>query len=359
MLKFVHSIENQWLYTGLAAMLAVIAALIVHRIFVNVFQRVTQSSPISRTVLRFSAGPARIALPLLALQIVWFSAPDDLILIGTLRHLTALAVIGALTWLGVRCIAAAVETTALLHPLDTTDNLQARRIQTQFRVLAHSLNFLIILIGASLALMTFPGAQKIGTSLLASAGVAGLAIGFAAKSVLANLLAGVQIAITQPIRLDDVVIVQDEWGRIEEITGAFVVVRVWDERRLVVPLQWFIENPFQNWTRTSSEILGSVFIWVDYRMPLAPLRAEAERICKAAEEWDGRVCGAQVTETNERSMQVRVLVSAADASLCWDLRCRMREALISFVQREYPQYLPQLRVETVHGALGSGEMQPA
>jgi small-conductance mechanosensitive channel len=152
-------------------------------------------------------------------------------------------------------------------------------------------------------------------------------------------------------RLDDVVIVEGEWGRVEEIGRTFVVVAIWDQRRLVVPLQYFIEKPFQNWTRSSAEILGTVFLWVDYGMPLEPLRAELARVCKDAPEWDGRVCLVQVTDTSERAMQLRVLVSAADSGKAWDLRCRVREALIAWMQRAYPQHLPRLRADaTMHAA---------
>lgn len=359
MMELANMIEHRWIYTGVAALLAVLAALIVHRVGATVAHQITQSRPLVNTLIRFAAKPVQIALPLLALQTVWQSAPNDLLLIEATRHVTALALIGTLTWLAVRCVDAMAEATAMLYPVDAADNLHARRIQTQFRVLAQTLRFLIVLIGASAALMTFPGVRQIGTGLLASAGVAGLVVGFAAKPVLGNLLAGLQIAIAQPIRLDDVVIIEGEWGRIEEITGAYVVVHIWDQRRLVVPLQWFIEHPFQNWTRTSSEIIGSVFLWLDYRMPLAPLRTEVERVCKNTQEWDHRVCVTQVTEANERSMQVRVLVSTADSSLCWDLRCRVREELISFIQREYPQYLPRLRIETEDRSRRNTEISPA
>jgi small-conductance mechanosensitive channel len=193
--------------------------------------------------------------------------------------------------------------------------------------------------------LTIPGVRQVGTSLLASAGVAGLAVGFAAKPVLSNLIAGLQIALTQPIRLDDVVIIEGEWGRIQEITGTYVVVRIWDDRRLIVPLNWFMENPFQNWTRTSSQLLGSVFLWVDYGVPLEPLRQELQRLCDKAPEWDRRVCLLQVTDTNEKAMQLRVLVSTADSGRGWDLRCRVREGLLKFLQEHYPQCLPRLRGE--------------
>ena len=187
--------------------------------------------------------------------------------------------------------------------------------------------------------------QKIGASLLASAGIAGIIVGIAARPLLGNLLAGLQIALTQPIRLDDVVIVEGEWGRIEEIGRAFVVVAIWDQRRLVVPLEYFVQKPIQNWTRATSEILGTVFLWVDYGMPIDPLREELRRICEAAPEWDRRVCGIQVTDASEQAMQLRVLVSSADAPRNWDLRCLVREGLIAFIRREYPAFLPRLRAE--------------
>ena len=197
-------------------------------------------------------------------------------------------------------------------------------------------------------LMTFPSARRFGTSLLASAG---LAVGFAAKPVLGNLIAGLQIALTQPIRVDDVVIVENEWGRIEEITGTYVVVRIWDDRRLIVPLQWFIENPFQNWTRTTASLTGAVTLWVDYSVPLQPLRDEVERLCRETPTlWDGRVSVLQVVDSNERAIQLRVLVSSVDSSRNWDLRCHIRESLIAFLCARYPAALPQLRVDLDAGS---------
>ena len=232
------------------------------------------------------------------------------------------------------------------NPVDVVDNLRARQIQTQSRVLLRTLAFFVLLIGAAAMLMTFPGARQFGASLLASAGLAGLAVGFAARPVLANLIAGLQIAMTQPIRLDDVVIVENEWGRIEEITGTYVVVRIWDDRRLVVPLQYFIEKPFQNWTRRGSSLIGTVFLWADYSLPLEPLREELRRLCKDVPElWDGRVCVLQVTDASEKSIQLRALVSSPDSSRNWDLRCHIRENLLGFIQRQYPHSLPQVRAD--------------
>jgi small-conductance mechanosensitive channel len=194
-----------------------------------------------------------------------------------------------------------------------------------------------------MALMTFPGARQVGASLLASAGVLGIVAGLAARPVFSNLISGLQLALAQPIRLDDVLIVKGEWGRVEEITGTYVVLRIWDDRRMVIPLQWFIENPFENWTRTSSQLLGAVVLHLDYATPMDALRAEAGRVVAAAPEWDRRVCVVQVQDATERAMQVRVLVSAAHAGKLWDLRCRVREELLGWLARTHPHCLPQLR----------------
>jgi small-conductance mechanosensitive channel len=284
---------------------------------------------------------------MLALQGVWAAAPRDFPWLSSWRHGTLVLIIVALTWLAVNALLGVRDVVMLRFPADTKDNLVARRVLTQTTVLMRTLAGLVILLGISAALMTFPDVRQVGASLLASAGLAGLVVGFAAKPVLGNIIAGVQIAVAQPIRIDDVVIVEGEWGRIEEITGSYVVIKIWDWRRLIVPLQWFIENPFQNWTRSSSQLIGSVFLWVDYRLPLEPLRKELERICKAAPEWDKNVCVLQVTDASEHSMQLRMLVSTVDSGSGWDLRCRMREGLIGFIQRDYPDALPHLRAQII------------
>src|SRR5690606_33878852 len=238
------------------------------------------------------------------------------------------------------------EASILRHnPMEVADNLHARRIQTQTRVLSRVVQGGIILLGAALALMTFPAVRQVGATLLASAGIAGLVAGIAARPVFGNLIAGLQIALAQPIRLDDVVIVEGEWGRIEEINRTCVVVRVWDERRLVVPLQWFIEHPFQNWTRTTSQLLGTEFLWLDYRTPMQDVRGALQRICESDERWDGRVCVAQVTETAETTIQVRLLVSARNSGELFDLRCAVRERMIDYLGHAHPESLPRMRVD--------------
>jgi len=342
-----------WITVIVQLLIALALVVTAHRIGTNVLLRLTAPLPFSHRLVQYGHRAGGMVVYLLVAQVILRNASDTLPAIPVIRHLTTLMLITALTWLGVRCVRAIALTIIDLHPADAPDNLQARRVQTQTKVLARTAMVIIILVGAGTALMTLPSLREIGTSLLASAGVAGLVVGFAAKPVLGNLLAGMQIALTQPIRLEDVVIVQNEWGHVEEITGTYVVVRIWDQRRMIVPLQWFIENPFQNWTRTNSDILGTVLFWVDYRMPLEPIRKEAERLCHDAPEWDGRVCETQVVETNEHAMQLRVLVSAGDAGRAWGLRCRLREGLVHFVQRDYPQYLPRIRADvSSHGAAG-------
>jgi small-conductance mechanosensitive channel len=339
------AILEPWFASALSAAIALAVALAAARIALLVLRGIARRERLAGPFADAGATPGTALAALFAVYAVLQAAPPALYGIGAALHACTLAVIAAATWLAMRLAAAISDAVALRFPADVADNLAARRIQTQTRLLTRTLASVIAVVGVSLALLTFPQVRTIGAGLLASAGIAGLAIGIAAKPILGNLLAGVQIALTQPIRLDDVVIVEGEWGRIEEIGRAFVVVAIWDQRRLVVPLQYFIEKPFQNWTRTSSELLGTAFLWVDYGMPLEPLRAELRRVCEASREWDRRVCLIQVTDTSERAMQLRALVSAADAGQAWDLRCIVREALVAYMQREWPQFLPRLRAD--------------
>jgi small-conductance mechanosensitive channel len=341
----VNTEHMPWIVLASQIVAAALATLLIHRFGTPVLQHLTARLPFSRRLIEYGNRPGSVVVFLYLVQVIFANAPDSLPGIATMRSLNALALIGALTWFGVRCVRATADTIIEINPAAAETDIQARRIQTQTRVLSHSLSALIILIGLGMAFSTMPLMRQIGTTFLASAGVAGLILGFAAKPVLGNLLAGMQLALTQPIRLGDVVIVENEWGWIDEITGTYVVVRIWDERRLVVPLQWFIEHPFQNWTRNQTAILGTVMVWTDYRMPVDPIRKEALRICRNSPEWDERVCVTQVVEASEKAMQIRILVSSGDAGRCWDLRCRVREDLIHFIQRDYPAFLPRLRAE--------------
>ncbi|HET8819628.1 MAG TPA: mechanosensitive ion channel domain-containing protein [Xanthomonadaceae bacterium] len=260
-------------------------------------------------------------------------------------HVFVVAALLGLTWLAIAAIGAAQRRVLRKYPVDIEDNLQARRVQTQARVLGRLAQFAVGLVGISLALMTFPAVRQLGTTLLASAGIIGLVAGIAAKPVFGNLIAGLQLALSQPIRLDDVVIIENEWGRVEEITSTYVIVRIWDERRLVVPLQWFIEHPFQNWTRTTAQLLGDATLWLDYRTPMGAVRDQLKKLCEADPRWDGRVCVAQVTDADRHAIQVRLLVSARNSGDLFDLRCAVRECMLAFLEREHPAALPRLRAD--------------
>ncbi len=230
--------------------------------------------------------------------------------------------------------------------LDHADNLAARKTATRLDVVRR----IWIVTGSAItlagALTVVPGVQQVGVSLFASAGIAGLVLGIAARPVLSNLIAGLQIAFTQPIRIEDAVVVEGEWGWIEEISLFYVVIRVWDWRRLVVPLSHFIEKPFQNWTRQTASIIGSVFWSVDYTAPVKAMRARLEDICRSSPLWSGDVVNLQVVETDGHTMRIRALASARTSPEAWDLRCFIREEMISWLQAEHPHALPRLRAET-------------
>jgi small-conductance mechanosensitive channel len=334
-----------WLGALVPALIATLVALIVHRVGGLVLLRGTQFSVVAHTVVQRCQRAAQFALPLLALQMVWQAAPDDLRFINSVRHFNGLALIAAATWLVISAINGVTAGVVARHPANVADNLQARRVQTQATVLSRTAAVIALMAGGAIMLMTFPGARQVGASLLASAGVVGIVAGIAARPVFSNIIAGLQLALAQPFRIDDVLIVQGEWGRVEEITGTYVVLNIWDQRRLIIPLQWFIENPFQNWTRTSAQLMGSVFLNVDFRTPVAALRAELERLVPTLPEWDKRFFNLQVTDLTERTMQLRVLCTAASSGQAFDLRCKVREALIDFMQREYPQFLPTMRIQ--------------
>jgi small-conductance mechanosensitive channel len=332
-----------WMPTLIMALLAALGAMALYFVARAVLRRATRHTIIVRSMLERTQTAAAFAAPLLAMQLVWESAPSTMLHIGAVRHVNGLLLIAALTALAMATISGIAEGLIERNPVDVEDNLHARRVATQTRVLSRSAMVLVLIGGAAMALMTFPGARQLGASLLASAGVLGIVGGLAAKPVFSNLIAGLQLALAQPIRLDDALIVKGEFGHVEEITGTYVVLKLWDERRMIVPLQWFIENPFENWTRTGSNILGTVLLWVDYATPIEPLRREARRLVESMPEWDKRVFAVQVTDATDKALQVRVLVSSANAGRNFDLRCKLREALIGFLAREYPASLPLVR----------------
>jgi len=233
------------------------------------------------------------------------------------------------------------------HKYDITkeDNLKERKIRTQLQFVRKFVVVLIVLVTTAIVLLSFESMRKIGTGLLTGVGIGGIIIGFAAQKSLSNLLAGFQIAFTQPIRIDDVLIVEGEWGRVEEITLTYVVVNIWDQRRLILPITYFIEKPFQNWTRVSAELLGTVFLYFDYNLPIPPLRNELTRLLNDNPLWDKRVNVVQVTDNKESNIEVRFLMSAKNSSQAFDLRCYVRENMIAFIRENYPDSLPKTRLE--------------
>lgn len=336
--------------------LAATAGLVAHRVIFGALRRIASrtSGEADNLLLKYSRAPAKLLLPVAAILLASPGLPLSPNLQQSLRHILVLILIGAVTWLLVSMLGVVEDLVALRYRVEIQDNLQSRRIKTQVHVLRRIAAIVLMVIGFAVMLMTFPTVWNIGAGLFASAGAAGLVVGMAAKPTVSSLLAGIQIALTEPIRLDDVVIVEGEWGRIEEILATYVVVRIWDQRRLVVPLTYFIERPFQNWTRSSSEILGTVFLYVDYSVPVEVVRSELHRILQSSQLWDGRVWNLQVTNATERTVELRALMSAGDASKAWDLRCYVREQLIQFIHAQYPEALPRARAE-FSGSVTSGD----
>lgn len=324
---------------------AFVLGLALHRIIFGITGRLVRNLPWGEKGLASIRKPSRFLFPLLAVNLVAPSLDMPERLLRILQHVIAILFIVIFTCLVIGLIRLLRDYLLSRHDISAIDNLQARKISTQVRVLEKVLLTIMVIASLSFILMTFDSIRQIGISLLASAGIAGIIIGFAAQKSLGTLLAGIQVALTQPIRLDDVVIVEGEWGRIEEITLTYVVVRIWDLRRLVLPITYFIEKPFQNWTRTSSDILGSVFIHTDYTVPVDAIRRELERIVKPHPLWDGQVCVTHVTNCTPQNLETRLLVSTRSSGDGWELRCHVREKMVEFLQKNYPESLPKIRVQ--------------
>jgi len=325
--------------------LAAFAAIAVHNWLYHLLCRLLGSRyPNFIAVFSRILGLTRLALLTLAMIIVIPVAPLQGETAGVLARLLGMAVIGMIGWTTVVVMHFAAELYLRRYRLDVDDNFLARKHNTQVRVLLRSVDVIVILVTIGAALMTVQSVRQYGISLFASAGVAGIVAGLAARPVLGNLMAGVQIAMTQPIRLYDSVIVEGEYGTIEEIGSTFVTVKLWDLRRMVVPLTYFIERPFQNWTRErSSSLIGSVIIYVDYVAPVALIREKLTEILKKSSTWDGATASLQVTDLKEGTMELRCLLSARSPGQTFDLRCEVREKLIDFLQREHPEALPRSR----------------
>lgn len=346
MLATVENWQHLGAIVGILAS-AVVIALIVHYLLFKIISRINKSIDAvpEGALRRHFREPVRWIMLAIAIRFVLPLIDMSGKTADVLGHIFSLVLIGLVSWLVIKTTNLLKDCVVSRFSIDEKDNLKARKIHTQLKVLRRIVIVVVSILAFGTMLMTFPKVRQLGTTILASAGVIGIVVGMAAQRTIGTFIAGIQIAITQPIRVDDVVIVENEWGRIEEITLTYVVVRIWDLRRLIVPITYFIEKPFQNWTRTTADILGTVFIYMDYTVPIEAVRQQLQKILNATELWDKKVCVLQVTNATDRTMELRALMSAVDASTAWSLRCHVREKLIEFIRDNYPQALPKLRAE--------------
>lgn len=353
-MAFIHTLVPAlpaWMAVTVVLAAAVLFGLVAHSVILRLLTRaVGHLDLFSRSLVARTRGPSRLAFIIALLAAASSVAPLSAWQADALRRMLLLGFIVLVAWTISNALHIWVTVYLRRFELDAQDNLLARKHVTQTRILRRVADALIAIVAFAAMLMTFESVRQYGVSLLASAGAAGIIIGLALQTVLKNLFAGIQLAIAQPIRLDDVVIVEGEWGRVEEITTTYVVIKIWDRRRLIVPLSYFIEKPFQNWTRENASIIGIVMIYVDYTAPVEPLRCKARQIVEESPLWDKGVFSVQVTDLKESTMEVRVLASAGDAGRAFELSCLLREEIVAFLQAEYPHALPRIRMEGGHEA---------
>ncbi|MCA1425898.1 MULTISPECIES: mechanosensitive ion channel family protein [unclassified Bradyrhizobium] len=335
---------------------AILLALLVYRVATWLLNRAFGTRlPLLSVFIERTAGPAQMALCLAAVAMVLPLAPLDDTIRTPLTRLFVVAFIALIGWISIRIVDMSAAR-YLQNFRDVTENFVARKHVTQVRVFKRVADTIIVIITVSAALMTFDSVKQYGVSLFASAGAAGIIVGLAARPLLSNLIAGLQIAITQPIRIEDAVIIENEWGWIEDIASTYVVIRLWDWRRMVVPLSYFIEKPFQNWTRDTASLIGVVALHVDYRADVPRIRRWLEEAVKQSKLWDGEVVNLQVIDADSRTIELRALVSARNAPQSWDLRCEIREKLIAFIRDEMPEALPRDRAILIPSGDGEGDL---
>jgi hypothetical protein len=309
-------------------------------------KRLGRRSELLADLARTAHRPFQATVLVYAVQQALRSGVGDFAGRDAVLHVLVLGVIAAAAWL-VGALLLVLEDVALARwRTDVPDNLKARRVRTQVVMLRRVTVAAIVVVTFGVMLMTFPGVRALGASLLASAGIISVIAAVAAQSTLGNLIAGLQLAFSDAVRVDDVVVVENEWGRIEELTLTYVAVQIWDDRRLILPTSYFTTKPFQNWTRTGSAVLGTAELDVDWSVPVEELRTELRLVCEGSDLWDGRVCVLQVTEAIGGMIRLRALVSAQDAGALWDLRCLVRERLVAWVWENRPGALPRLRADT-------------
>ncbi len=327
-----------------AAAIALLAVEVVHRLT----RRLGRRSLLMTELTEHAHRSFQVAVTVLAVQFaVRFTTGYA---VGTgwrqvLLHVLVLAVIAAVAWLVAALLVVAEDTALARFRVDVPDNRHARRVRTQVVMLRRLTIAVIVVLTVGVMLMTFPAVRGIGAGVLTSAGVVGVVAALAAQSLLGNVFAGLQLAFSDAVRLDDVVVVEGEWGRIEELTLSYVVVQIWDDRRLILPTSYFTSKPFQNWTRTEAAVLGTAEFDVDWSVPVQAMREELRRLVESSELWDGRVCVLQVTDATGGMIKVRALVSAANAGSLWDLRCLVREQLVGWIRDQRPTAMPRMRAE--------------
>jgi small-conductance mechanosensitive channel len=347
---------TDWVVAAAILVGATIIALVLHAALLWLAQRVLgERQSFLRTVLTATKGPTRLGLLLIALAVALPLTALPAETAKILSRVLTLATICLLGWVALTALHIGADLYLRRFRIDVADNLLARKHITQVRVLERVLEVVIVLLTIGFALLTFDSVRQFGVTLFASAGVAGIIGGLAARPVLSNFFAGIQLAVAQPIRIDDAVNVENESGTIEEITFSYVVVKLWDLRRLVVPLSYFIERPFQNLTRTGGELIGSVFFYVDHTAPVEAIRGKLSEIAGQSKLWNGKVLSLQVSDCKETTIELRALVSANNGSALWDLRCEVREKLIDYLQREYPTALPRRRYEVAESVAAKAD----
>ena len=350
MLEWIEGVSPAWLPAWVIdiAILGVglLCALAAHQAVVLIVRRaIGKTDTFWRELIRRTRRPTRFAFLIVGLALAAPLARMPELQLAILNKVLLIGFIVLCGWTALTALDISSVIYTRKFRIDVEDNLLARKHLTQTRILRHTAAVLIVVLTIAFALMTFSGVRQYGVSLLASAGAAGIIAGLALQPFLTNLIAGIQIATTQPIRIDDAVIVEGEWGNVEEISSTYVVVKLWDWRRMVLPLTYFIQKPFQNWTRESASLIGTAMIYVDYAAPIDVLRRKLEEIAAASPLWDRDVVNLAVTDLTERTMQVRCLVSARNAGVVFDLRCEVREKMIAFMQAELPHALPRDRLD--------------
>jgi len=352
----------------IAVILAVAAGLVLSWLLRKVVLRLNRKRPELQATSRVARRPLRLALCLVGVRTALGLTADSESWHAGVDHFLLIALIGAFAWLAIAVLLIVEAVVLHRHSVDVADNRRARRLRTQMILARRIAVALVVVLAVGTAMLTFPAIQALGAGLLASAGVISIVAGLAAQTSLVNVFAGMQLAFTDAIRVDDVVVVQKEWGRIEEITLTYVVVHLWDDRRLILPSTYFTTTPFENWTRRQSEVMGTVEFDLDWRAPVEDMRTELRRVLADTDLWDERVGVLQITDATGGFVRVRILVSAADSAALFDLRCLVRETMVTFLQQNHPQALPHQRWEQAadddgtaagHRAPGRGKGSPA